>query len=192
MAPMTRSFAVAGIPGADVADYYRRRAENNVGLILTKTAAIARPAARNDPNAPFFHGAEALSGWKHVVDSAHAPGGKIAPQLTHQGACPPLRSDWKPDAAPESPSGLIAPGQLYGEAMSDEAIADTIAAFAKAAADAKRLGFDLIEIQGSGGYLIDQFLGRIERPDRSLWRCNDRRTRAFWGRGGSRDQICSR
>lgn len=41
--------------------------------------------------------------------------------------------------------------------MSDEDIADTIAAFAQAAADAKRLGFDVAEIHGAHGYLIDQF-----------------------------------
>ena len=52
--------------------------------------------------------------------------------------------------------------------MTDEAIADTIAAFARAAADAKRLGFDLVEIHGAHGYLIDQFFwaGTNERPDR--------------------------
>jgi 2,4-dienoyl-CoA reductase-like NADH-dependent reductase (Old Yellow Enzyme family) len=52
--------------------------------------------------------------------------------------------------------------------MSEEAIADTVAAFARAAADAKRLGFDVVEIHGAHGYLIDQFFwaGTNERTDR--------------------------
>src|SRR5207245_6847562 len=50
----------------------------------------------------------------------------------------------------------------------EEAIADTVAAFAKAAADAKRLGFDTVEIHGAHGYLIDQFFssGTNKRRDR--------------------------
>ncbi len=52
--------------------------------------------------------------------------------------------------------------------MSEEAIADTVAAFASAAADAKRLGFDTLEIHGAHGYLIDQFFwsGTNRRTDR--------------------------
>src|SRR5476649_470587 len=52
--------------------------------------------------------------------------------------------------------------------MSDEAIADTIAAYARAAADAKRLGFDTFEIHAAHGYLIDQFFwsGTNQRHDR--------------------------
>ena len=52
--------------------------------------------------------------------------------------------------------------------MSEEDIADTVAAFAKAAADAQRLGFDTVEIHGAHGYLIDEFFwpGTNERTDR--------------------------
>src|SRR5271154_7279868 len=57
MAPMTRSHSPGGVPGPDVAAYYRRRAENGVGLILTEGTLIDHPAAGNDPNVPRFHGA---------------------------------------------------------------------------------------------------------------------------------------
>ena len=92
----------------------------------------------------------------------------MGPQLWHVGSMPSAMSAWTPSAPVESPSGLIAPGQPSGEAMSDEAVADTIAAYGRAAADAKRLGFDVVEIHGAHGYLIDQFFwaGTNTRADR--------------------------
>ncbi|MFP3607510.1 12-oxophytodienoate reductase, partial [Paraburkholderia sp. SIMBA_053] len=79
MAPMTRSFSPGGIPGADVAAYYRRRAAHGVGLIITEGTGVGRAAALDDPNVPRFHGEAALAGWKKVVDAVHAAGGRIAP-----------------------------------------------------------------------------------------------------------------
>lgn len=157
MAPMTRSFSPQGIPGDNVAAYYRRRAEAEVGLILSEGTGIDRPASRNDPNVPFFHGEAALAGWRKVIDEVHAAGGKMGPQLWHVGAVASFQTEWVPDVPVESPSGLAAPGVPRGEIMSDEAIADTLAAYRRAAADAKRLGFDTFEIHGAHGYLIDQF-----------------------------------
>lgn len=167
MAPMTRGFAPAGIPGEPQAAYYRRRAEGGVGLILSEGTVIDRPASRNMAGIPLFHGEQALAGWQQVIDTVHAAGGKMGPQIWHTGST--VGPDgWEPDAPVESPSGLLAPGKPRGETMSEEAIADTIAAFARAAADAKRLGFDTVEIHGAHGYLIDQFFwaGTNERTDR--------------------------
>jgi 2,4-dienoyl-CoA reductase-like NADH-dependent reductase (Old Yellow Enzyme family) len=45
MAPMTRSMSPGGVPTAEVAGYYRRRAENGVGLIITEGTGVGRPAA---------------------------------------------------------------------------------------------------------------------------------------------------
>ncbi|AUG54928.1 12-oxophytodienoate reductase [Thalassospira marina] len=167
MAPMTRSMAPAGIPGAANAAYYKRRAEGQVGLILSEGTVIDRPASRNDFNIPLFHGEEALAGWKGVIDAVHEAGGKMGPQIWHTGSVTSFMTDWVPDVAVESPSALEGPDKPRGKAMSDEDIADTIAAFAKAAADAKRLGFDVAEIHGAHGYLIDQFFwdGTNHRDD---------------------------
>ncbi|UAJ11333.1 NADH:flavin oxidoreductase [Polymorphobacter megasporae] len=156
MAPMTRSFSPGGVPGANVAEYYQRRAEGQVGLIVTEGTGVNRAGSLNDPNVPVFHGEAALGGWGKVVDAVHGAHGKIAPQLWHVGAMKnPTLPDYKHDA--EGPSGLLRPGKAYGNAMSDADIADTIAAFAQAAADAKRIGFDAVELHGAHGYLIDQF-----------------------------------
>ncbi|MET0274425.1 MAG: NADH:flavin oxidoreductase [Phenylobacterium sp.] len=167
MAPMTRNFSPEGVPGADVAAYYRRRAEQEVGLILSEGTVIDRPAAKNSPDIPFFHGA-ALDGWRKVVDDVHAAGGKMGPQIWHVGSVEVPGVEWTPPGPIESPSGLLAPDTPRGEAMTDETIADTIAAFASAAADAKRLGFDTLELHGAHGYLIDQFFwqGTNGRTDR--------------------------
>ncbi len=166
MAPMTRNFAPDGIPDAAIAEYYRRRAAADVGLILSEGTTIARPASKNMPQIPDFHGA-ALDGWKHVIDAVHGAGGKMGPQLWHVGAVSSAMTDWLPDGTPEGPSGLAAPGTPRGRAMSEEDIADTIAAFASAAASAKQLGFDTFEIHGAHGYLIDQFFwsGTNQRTD---------------------------
>ncbi|WP_205853738.1 NADH:flavin oxidoreductase [Phenylobacterium deserti] len=166
MAPMTRSKAPGGVPGALNAAYYRRRAEGDVGLILSEGTVVDRPASRNEPGIPFFHGGAALAGWKQVIDAVHEAGGRMGPQLWHTGST--ISGTWVPDAPVESPSGLLAPDQPRGVAMSEEDIADTVAAFARAAADARRLGFDVAEIHGAHGYLIDQFFwpGTNQRQDR--------------------------
>ena len=171
MAPMTRSFSPQGIPGENVAAYYRRRAEGEVGLILSECAAIDRSAASNDPNIPCFHGDAPLSGWRSVIDEVHAAGGKMAPQLWHVGSMPSGKTDWTPPGGIESPSGLAAPGEKLGETMTEEAVADTIAGFGRAATEAIRLGFDAIEVHAAHGYLIDQF----------FWAGTNRRTDRFGG-----------
>lgn len=168
MAPMTRSFSPGGVPGPDVAAYYKRRAENQVGLIITEGTVVAHPAAPNDPKVPRFHGDDALAGWKHVVDEVKSVGGKIMPQLWHTGITRRVGAEPNPEVPPVSPSGVSRPGKKVGEPMTEADVADVIAAFAKGAADAKRLGFDGIEIHGAHGYLIDQFFwdGTNQRTDR--------------------------
>jgi len=154
MAPMTRGKAPDGIPGPDNAAYYRRRAAGGVGLILSEGTVVERPASRNHPGIPFFHGAKALAGWKTVIDAVHEDGGRMGPQIWHTGS---VRERWEPPAEVESPSGLVGPEDPRGRTMSDADIADTIAAFARAARDARELGFDVVELHGAHGYLIDQF-----------------------------------
>lgn len=166
MAPMTRAMAKDGIPGEPQTDYYRKRAEGGVGLILTEGTVINRPASRNLPGIPFFHGTEALEGWATVAKAVHGAGGKIAPQIWHTGST--RAGKWEPEAPVESPSGLVGPDDPRGVAMTEEDIADTIAAFAAGARDAKAAGFDAVEVHGAHGYLIDQFFwsGTNLRTDR--------------------------
>lgn len=165
MAPMTRNLADSGIPGAAHAEYYRRRAEGGVGLILTEGTVIDRPASRNAPGIPFFHGENALCGWAAVAKAIHAAGGRIGPQIWHTGST--YYPGWEPESPVESPSGLIGPNAPRGVTMTEEDIADTTAAYARAALAAQKAGFDIVELHGAHGYLIDQFFwsGTNERKD---------------------------
>lgn len=187
MAPMTRSFSPRGVPPPDTAPYYRRRAEGGTGLLVTEGIAIPHEAAIglsgvDVPDIPQLLGEEALGAWRHVVDEVHAGGGLIAPQLWHQG---PMRAPFtgrNPAAKSLRPSGIWGPldgkslvnpdfiGSVRRpiEPMTDEDIADVIAAYGHAAADAKALGFDAIAVHGAHGYLIDSFLwaGTNRRTDR--------------------------
>ncbi|QHT59463.1 NADH:flavin oxidoreductase [Paenibacillus lycopersici] len=157
MAPMTRGFSPGGVPGENVAAYYKRRAENGVGLIVTEGTLINHPAAGASTKWPHFYGANALEGWSGVVRAVHEAGGKIMPQLWHIGLTRKAGTGTNPDAPSVGPSGLNLAGEQMGEPLSEAEIADLIAAYAQAAADAKRLGFDGIELHGAHGYLIDQF-----------------------------------
>lgn len=172
MAPMTRSFSPNGVPTSDVAAYYRKRAEGEVGLILSEGTVINRPSSSNDRDIPHFHGTDALSGWKTVIDNVHAAGGQMGPQIWHMGIMDNHHSGWLPSEAFEGPSGLNRPDFNNGKTMTDSDIADTIAAFGQAAADAKNLGFDCVEIHGAHGYLIDQF----------FWDATNKRTDGFGGK----------
>ena len=82
MAPMTRYFSPNSIPGDDVVEYYKRRAENAVGLILTEGTTVNHKAASSNARIPKFYD-ESLDGWSKVVEAVHEAGGKIAPQLWH-------------------------------------------------------------------------------------------------------------
>ncbi|WP_294768516.1 NADH:flavin oxidoreductase [uncultured Rhodoferax sp.] len=168
MAPMTRSFSPGGVPTAQVSEYYRKRAASAVGLIVSEGTVVQRPSSANDPDVPRFWGDDALAGWQHVINTVHQAGGVMAPQLWHVGAARNPRTTWTAPPPVDSPSGLSRPGKTFGAPMSDSDIADTIAAFAKAAGAAKRLGFDCIELHGAHGYLIDQFFwnGTNQRDDR--------------------------
>ena len=157
MAPMTRSFSPNGIPTEDVAEYYRKRAAGEVGLILSEGTVINRPSSSNDGNIPHFYGAESLAGWKKVIDAVHQGGSQMGPQIWHMGVMENHASGWLPSKPFEGPSALNRPGFENGVAMTEEDIADTIAAYGQSAADAKSLGFDTVELHGAHQYLIDQF-----------------------------------
>ncbi|MGW3630868.1 NADH:flavin oxidoreductase [Streptomyces sp. NPDC005122] len=172
MAPMTRQFSPGGVPGEDVVGYYARRAAAGVGLIVTEGTYVGHESAGGSDRVPRFHGEEQLAGWTKVADAVHAAGGTIVPQLWHIGMVREAGQAPFADAPAVGPSGLTAEGaEVTGKAMTQQDLDDVIEAFAKAAADAERIGFDGVELHGAHGYLLDQF----------LWSGTNRRTDAYGG-----------
>ncbi|MEZ6001616.1 NADH:flavin oxidoreductase [Hyphomonas sp.] len=168
MAPMTRSKSPGGVPGEDVADYYARRAASDVGLIVTEGTTVRRGGASNDPNVPNIYKADALAGWKNVVEKVHANHGKIAPQIWHQGMMRKPGTGPDPDAPTDGPSGVTHTGKQVLPEPTSADVDDMVMAFAEAAADAQKVGFDCIELHGAHGYLIDEFFWDVmnRRSDR--------------------------
>ncbi|MNC20604.1 NADH oxidase [compost metagenome] len=106
-----------------------------------------------------------------MVEEVHAAGGKIVPQLWHVGMARTIGELPNADVLPIGPSGLNLAGERVTEPMTKEEIDGIIAAFAQAAADAKAVGFDGIELHGAHGYLIDQF----------FWEKTNKRTDEYGG-----------
>lgn len=171
MAPMTRARSPGGVPNEDNVAYYARRAAGEVGLILSEGTLIRRKGAGNDASIPLFWGDEPLAGWQGVIAAVHAAGGKMGPQLWHQGMRREPGTGHFPDAPSDGPSGMTLQGDRIADEPSEAEVLDMAQAYADAAGDAKRLGFDCIELHGAHGYLIDEF----------FWDRTNKRTDCFGG-----------
>lgn len=172
MAPMTRKFSPGGVPGADVASYYSRRAGAGVGLIVTEGTYVGHESAGESDAVPRFHGEEQLAGWAKVAEEVHAAGGRIVPQLWHIGMVRRQGQPPYPEAPAVGPSGVRTDGsEGTGRVMTQRDLDDVVEAFAEAAAAAERIGFDGVELHGAHGYLVDQF----------LWAGTNRRADAYGG-----------
>mgnify|MGYP003767916429 FL=1 len=154
MAPMTRQASPGGVPGPEVAEYYRRRAAGGVGLIITEGVRLPDPAAGYPSSIPTLAGDDVLTGWRRVVDGVHREGGTIAAQLWHQGA----ERDDADGVVPVSPSGLDGLGRPKGRALETAELPELAELFARAAVTARDIGFDAVEVHGAHGYLLDEFL----------------------------------
>ncbi|MFM0362302.1 oxidoreductase [Paraburkholderia sediminicola] len=192
MAPMTRAMSPQGVPGENVAAYYRRRVEGGVGLIISEGTFIPHWSASHDDNAPRFYGDDALAGWKRVINAVHAAGGHMFPQLWHVGLVRKPRVEGAAGLFDEDaeaarrlgPSGIIGGGGLplaqVRAPATEREIGEIVEAYGNAAASAKQLGFDGVEVHAGHGYLIDQFLW-METNKRSDQYGGDRTKRSRFG-----------
>jgi len=166
MAPLTRCRAEPGhVPGPLMAEHYAQRA--SAGLIIAE-ATMAMAGHSAFWSEPGIHSTAQVSGWRLVTDKVHAAGGRIFLQIWHGGrACHPLMNAGAQPVAPSAlaiqgydihtPDGGKAP-HVTPRALEDAELADVVAGFATAAANAKDAGFDGVEIHGANGYLLDEFL----------------------------------
>jgi 2,4-dienoyl-CoA reductase-like NADH-dependent reductase (Old Yellow Enzyme family) len=165
MAPLTRSRATGAgrVPNALMAEYYAQR--STAGLILSEATSVT-PMGVGYADTPGIWSEEQVTGWQAVTQAVHAAGGRIVLQLWHVGRISdPLFLDGATPVAPSAvqPAGhvsLVRPTKPYvtPRALALDEIAEVVAAFRKGAENAKRAGFDGVEIHGANGYLLDQFL----------------------------------
>jgi len=134
-----------------MAAYFGARAAGGVGLIVTGGVAPNR-AGQVKPFAAKL--TNRYERWKHrcVADAVHAHGGRIAMQILHAG-----RYSYQPFAV--GPTALRSPISLFTpKALSDKGVERTISDYAQCAVLARDAGYDGVEVMGSEGYLINQFL----------------------------------
>lgn len=166
MAPMTREFSPEGTVTEDVVSYYARRAAAGVGLLITEGIYLSEDSGPST-RVPRLFGEPQLAGWKRLVDAVHAEGGLIAPQLWHLGAERGDHPNYNPELPTLSPSGISSSGKARGRAATVAELERIRDDFARAAASAREVGFDAVELHGAHGYLLDQFLweGTNRRDD---------------------------
>ncbi|WP_322044573.1 NADPH-dependent 2,4-dienoyl-CoA reductase [Paraburkholderia sp. J67] len=145
-----------------MAAFYAERARGEVGLIVTGGIA---PNERARP----MHGGAMLTteeeAGKHrvITRAVHAEGGKIAMQILHFG-----RYSYQPTLV--APSALQAPiNPFTPHELSDEEVEATIDDFVRCAALAQHAGYDGVEIMGSEGYLINEFIAMRTNHRTDRW-----------------------
>ncbi|HEY2659210.1 MAG TPA: alkene reductase [Caulobacteraceae bacterium] len=164
MAPLTRARSGATrTPDAVVAEYYRQRA--SAGLILSEATSVT-PVGVGYVDTPGIWSEDQVEGWKLTTKAVHDAGGLIFMQLWHVGRISdPQLLDGQPPVAPSAIAAkgdvsLLRPKRPYPvpRALDLGEIKDVVEAYRKGAENAKRAGFDGVELHGANGYLLDQFL----------------------------------
>ncbi|MBX7513459.1 alkene reductase [Qipengyuania sp. GH38] len=165
MAPLTRgrSTQPGSIPNEMMATYYRQRA--GAGLIISEATGISVEGL-GWPAAPGIWSDEQVEGWKPVTQAVHEEGGTIVLQLWHMGRL--VHPDFLGGEPPVSASATCAPGHAHtfegrkdyrpARALGTDEIARVVEDYRHAAENAKKAGFDGVQLHGANGYLVDQFL----------------------------------
>lgn len=164
MAPLTRSRAGdSRIPNDLMARYYRQR--SSAGLILTEATSVSSTGV-GYAGTPGIWSEEQVEGWKKITKAVHDEGGLIFMQLWHVGRISdPMFLGGELPVAPSAIAAkghvsLVRPEKAYvtPRALETSEIPGIIESYRLGAENAKKAGFDGVEIHGANGYLLDQFL----------------------------------
>lgn len=179
------------LPNELIATYYAQRA--SAGLIITEATDVDQ-SSHGYARTPGIHSKAQMRGWRLVTDEVHRHGGTIFLQLWHVGRM--AHSSILPDG--QVPVGVTAQraedstvfahgpdgrlGYMPAETprrLSTEEVSAMVGTFAKAAANAREVGFDGVELHAANGYLFDQFMNSVlnTRTDRYGGRSMEDRTR---------------
>ncbi|KDR80287.1 hypothetical protein GALMADRAFT_265447 [Galerina marginata CBS 339.88] len=179
MAALTRNRAEDTYPTELMKDYYVQRVHGGAGLIVSEAILITRQGTEW-PHAPGLWDDKHVEGWKNINDAVHAAGGKIYAQLWHVGrAAHPDAEQQKLAGEPVwAPSAISARGGKFRTIpgtpgyATPTAIDDPwrlVAQFKHAAVNAKKAGFDGVELHGANGYIINQFLDNTANHRIDQW-----------------------
>jgi 2,4-dienoyl-CoA reductase-like NADH-dependent reductase (Old Yellow Enzyme family) len=167
LAPMTRTSASEnGIANERMAQYYANFAHGGFGLIITEGTYPDEWFSQGYTNQPGIANQSHIDGWKPVIEAVHRKGSQIICQLMHAGAL--SQGNYHKNGS-IAPSAVKPKGEqlgLYGgqgeyavpKEMTKEDIQHVINHFTEAAVNARKAGFDGVEVHGANGYLLDQFL----------------------------------
>lgn len=145
-----------------LAAFYAERARHGVGLIVTGGVAPALSGVTMEGGA-VLHDVSQLPHHRQITDAVHEEGGKIALQILHTG-----RYSYQPHLV--APSALQAPiNRFMPHALSHDEILTLIDDFARCAALAQQAGYDGVEVMGSEGYLINEFLAARTNHREDEW-----------------------
>ena len=187
MPPMTRTRTSEGerptdgdLPNELIATYYGQRA--GAGLIITEAADVDQ-SSHGYARIPGIHSKAQMQGWRLVTDEVHRHGGTIFMQLWHVGRM--AHSSILPNGqAPVGVTGQRAEGsEVFAHGpdgrlrfmpvdtprpLTTDEVSAMVGSFAKAAANARKVGFDGVELHAANGYLIEQFMNSVlnTRADR--------------------------
>lgn len=136
--------------------HYPARAYGGVGLIITEATAVESRGRISSHDLGIWNDGQ-IEGLKRLVGAVHLAGSKIGIQLAHAG-----RKGQAQDETIIAPSALqFSEKYKMPEAMSIKDIRDVVMAFKDGASRAKQVGYDVIELHGAHGYLINQFLSPL-------------------------------
>jgi N-ethylmaleimide reductase len=198
MPPMTRTRTSEGdlptdgdLPNALMATYYGQRA--GAGLIITEAADVDQ-SGHGYARTPGIHSEAQMQGWRLVTDEVHRHCGTIFLQLWHVGrmahssilpngqapvGATEQRADGSSVFAHRSDGRLGYMPTETPRPLSTEEVLAMVGTFAKAAANARKVGFDGVELHAANGYLFEQFMSSVlnTRTDRYGARRMEDRTR---------------
>ena len=171
-----------------LAAFYRARAAGGAALIVTGGSAVSRVGAGGRNYSFIGEDADAPK-LERVASAVHDAGGRVLLQLFHAGRYAFERSF---GLTPVAPSAVYSSySRCEPRALTDEEILETIEDFARGAARARELGFDGVEIMGSEGYLLEQFMAPLTNLRDDDWGGDAERRMRFplaVARGGPRGE----
>jgi len=151
-----------GAPSPKQRAIYEALARGGIGLIVTGHAYVAR-SGKAHPEMASIESDDLIPAWRETVRPAQELGARVIMQVNFGGSsCDPAVTPH-----PISPSGVVTNPQVAPRAMTENEIAQVIAAFGQAARRAREAGLDGVQIHGAHGYLVTQFLssGLNQRDD---------------------------